>query len=269
MTNPQVVSTLSIVFMAVTAFLSIIVPIGIVVFLGVKKKMNWKAMLIGMLLFFLFAILLETLMHRAVLGTDPTQSAIYKNPVLYILYGALAAGVFEEVARFVGFKFLIRVKENESIHTGISYGLGHGGIEAILIGGLSAIGNLMLALAINSGATGAMTAAMTGEQLETFNTAINTIATLPSHLFFLPGIERVAALVIQISLSLFVLKSVSEKKWRYLGMAILLHAAVDIVAVMFQRGYITDIFVMEGIIIAMAAILAVTVFRIYQKKPLQ
>lgn len=266
MAKSQVISNLSITFMAVTLFLSTIVPICTIIFMGLKKKMRWKAMLFGALLFFVFVLVLESLMHRLVLGADPTQSAVYKDPVLYMLYGGFAAGIFEEVARLLGFKFLIRVGENESIDTGISYGLGHGGIEAVLLGGLNAVGNLVLSITVNSGALDGMTKAMTGQQLESFNGMVNQLASTTPHMFLISGVERLIALVLQVSLSLFVLKAVVEKKWQYFGLAVLLHAAVDIFAVAFQRGYVTNVYLLEGVLLVAAIIMAGAAFKAYGVK---
>lgn len=261
----QNVSALSIICMSIAAVLSVFVPIGLIIFMGVKKRMNWKAMLSGAVLFIIFVMILERIMHWFVLGADPTKSVIYRNPLVYALYGAFAAGVFEETARLLGFKFLIRAGRNESRDTGISYGLGHGGVEALLIGGLSAISSIVVAVMLNTGALRGVTAAMKGQQLESFNASLATLAQTQSYVFLLSGIERVVALVLQVSLSLFVLKAVTERKWFYYLLAILLHAAVDFVAVMFQRGYIQSMLLLEGIVLAMTVIIAVAAFKTYKK----
>ena len=106
------VSTLSIVSMVISGILSVLVPIVAVIILGVRKRMNWKALLLGILLFIAFAGILEGLLHRLVLGADPTSTVLYRNTWLYMLYAGFAAGIFEEAARLVGFKFMIRVTEN-------------------------------------------------------------------------------------------------------------------------------------------------------------
>ena len=204
-------------------------------------------------------------MHRFVLGTDPSKSAVYQNPLLYMLYAAFAAGIFEETARLLGFKFLIRVRENESRDTGISYGLGHGGIEAVLIGGLTMISNLVVSIMLNLGALNSITAAMNSQQLAAFNVGVSTLTQSASYIFLIPGIERAVALLLQVSLSLFVLKAVSERKWQYFLLAILLHAGVDFVAVMFQRGYIQSMLLMEGIVAILAVIIAIAAFKAYKK----
>ena len=269
MVSQENVSTLSIVYMAISAALSILVPVALIIFMGIKKRLNWKAMLFGALLFFTFAMLLENLMHVAVLGKDPTQSAIYNNPILSMLYGGFAAGIFEETARLLGFKFLLKVRDNESINTGISYGLGHGGIEALLVGGLSAVGNLLTAVMINSGVLNSMTGTMKGNELDAFNQAMSTLITTPSNIFLVSGIERLIAFALQIALSLFVFKAVVGKKWLYFVYAVLIHAGVDMIAVLYLKEIIKNIFVMEGIVFLVTAVVAIIAVRINKREPLQ
>lgn len=257
------VSTLSITSMMISAVLSVLVPITLIIVLGIKKRMNWKAMLLGALLFFVFVMILESIMHRVVLGPDPATSALVQNKWLYMIYAGFAAGIFEETARLLGFKFLIRVSENESIDTGISYGLGHGGIEAVIIGGLSAIGNLTMSLMHNSGALSSAADTLTGSELEAVNESIRLLTATPSYMFLMSGFERMVALVLQISLSLFVLKAVSQKKWLWFLYAILIHAGVDMFAVLYGLGVITNVFVLEGVLAAAAIIIAVVAFRTF------
>jgi uncharacterized membrane protein YhfC len=263
------VSTLSIVFMAISFVFAFMVPIALIVFMGVKKRMNWKAMLFGALLFVVFVLILERIMHVLVLGTAPTKSAIYKNPVFYMLYGGFAAGIFEETARLLCFKSILKVGENENIHTGISYGLGHGGIEAILIGGLASIGNLVSSVMLNAGMLKSSASAMTEQQLDAFNNGMNALVNTQSYIFLITGVERIVALSLQIALSLFVFKAVKEKKWIYFVYAILIHASIDMVAVLFQRGIFKNIFLMEGIILLATVLVAIVAFKINRKKHVQ
>jgi len=257
------VGTFSIISMIISAALSILVPIALIIILGIRKKLNWKAMLLGSGLFLLFVMILERLMHWAVLGPDPAASALYRNKWLYMLYAGFAAGIFEETARLLGFRFILRVSENESIDTGISYGLGHGGIESILIVGISTVTNISMAYMHNSGALNSMYAALPEAERESLSEYIKLLVTTPPYEFLMSGFERVVALVLQISMSLFVLKAVSQKKWQYFLFAILLHAGVDIIAVHYSLGMITNLFLLEGILAVIAVTFAAVAFRTY------
>lgn len=262
----QNVSTLSITFMTISIFLSIAVPIGIIIWMAVKKMLNAKATFFGALLFIVFVVILENIMHVLVLGKDPAQSAIYKSPVLYLIYSGFAAGIFEEVARLLGFKFLIRVEEGESLSTGISYGIGHGGCEAVLMGGFVSISYLTTSVLINGGQLGSMTAAMNEQQLENFNQGIQLITGSPSSVFLFLGIERLIALVLQVALSLLVFKAVTDKKWQYFTVAILIHAGIRMLQVLGQRGYIiSNVYLMDGILLLVTIISIVAAFRVNKR----
>lgn len=261
------VSVLSIICMAVSVLLAFFVPFIVIVLLGIRKKLNWKALLFGALMFIVFALILEQIMHVLVLGKDPTQSVVYKNTIFYMLYGGFAAGIFEETARLLCFKYILRAKNDEKISTGISYGLGHGGIEAILIGGMAAISNLITSFMLNSGLLKGVSATMSGTQLDTFKDGINSLVSAPSYMFLASGVERMSALLLQIALSLFVFKAVVDKKWLYFVYAILIHAGIDMFAVLFTKSVIKDIFILEGIVMLVSIVVAVIAYKINRKTP--
>lgn len=258
------VSSLTIACMAISGVLSVFVPIVAVIVLGVRKRMNWKALMLGILLFIAFAGILEGLLHRLVMGADPTSSALYRNTWLYMLYAGFAAGIFEETARLIGFRFMIGVTENESIDTGISYGLGHGGIESLIVGGLLSMNNLLASYMLNSGLFGTIGETLSGAELEELNESLRKLVETPSYMFLMTGIERLIALVLQVALSLLVLKAVSGKKWQYFIYAILIHAGIDMIAVLHVKGVITSVFLTEGILAVTTAAVAVFALRAFR-----
>ena len=54
----------------------------------------------------------------------------------------LSAGISETLARVLGYWFLFRRKLAERFEDGVLVGLGHGGIEAMIIGGVFTAGSL-------------------------------------------------------------------------------------------------------------------------------
>ncbi|MDE6282170.1 MAG: YhfC family intramembrane metalloprotease, partial [Oscillospiraceae bacterium] len=113
--------------------LVIAVPLGIMLFLR-KRGGAWTTFLIGAGTFILFAMILEQLFHGPVLFSG-IGAMIQGNIWLYGLYGGLAAGLFEETGRFLAFRFALRRRQDRI--TSLTYGIGHGGIEAFLIAGLT------------------------------------------------------------------------------------------------------------------------------------
>jgi uncharacterized membrane protein YhfC len=172
------------------------------------------------------------------------------------------AGIFEETARFISFKILR--SKYAGIGVGLSYGIGHGGIEAIIIGGLSAISSAAVALMVNAGNIETVTGALQGEALEQANAQINAIATTASYMFLISGIERALAVSMQISFSVIVFYAVYKKIWLFPA-AILLHAIVDIPAAAMQVGLINNVFLVEFFVF-ISAILSVIIAKYAHKK---
>lgn len=262
------VSLISVIFMSISIVLSFFAPIAVIVFMGIKKRINWKATLLGFLMFVVFVTILENLLHVLVLGTDISKSAIYNNIFLYAVYGGFAAGIFEETARFLCFRYMLKIHREEPLSTGLSYGLGHGGVEAILIGGISSIGNLIMSIMINKGLLQSITSSMSGQQLDDFYKGINALVNTPSYMFLLTGGERLVAMVLQIALTMFVFVAVRDKKWKYYVYAVFIHAGVDIFAVLFQRDIIQNVFLLEIIILIVTAAVAYIAYRLTTKKDL-
>jgi uncharacterized membrane protein YhfC len=71
------------------------------------------------------------------------------NTWLYGGLAALLAGVFEETGRFLAFKFLLKKRTGRK--TAISYGIGHGGFEAVFLLVFTGIQYLTYISLINSG----------------------------------------------------------------------------------------------------------------------
>ncbi|MDR1879402.1 MAG: YhfC family intramembrane metalloprotease [Tannerellaceae bacterium] len=256
------VSSLSMLFMALSAVLSIGTPIFLFFFLRKRFSMSATPMLVGMAAFVVFAFILESLVHQLVLQKSPTgEIALKSQPLLYVLYGIFMAGIFEETARFLSFHLL--KKKYSGIGTGISYGIGHGGVEAVLFAGLSMIGNLVFSMVINSGATAMLPEAVQGAALEKITTALTDTA---SYMFLLSGFERIFAITIQISLSVIVFYSVFDKGKRWLfPLAILLHAITDCPAAMMQVGVIKNVFIVEGFALISALLLVYLAFYTHKK----
>ncbi|MDR2245300.1 MAG: YhfC family intramembrane metalloprotease [Treponema sp.] len=155
--------------------------------------------------FILFVLLLESSIHSIVFA----KFTLREKPLIYIIYGIFKAGIFEETACFISFTIL--KKKYNGVGTGLSYGIGHGGMEAILLAGLPMINAMIFAIILNAGNIETITGKLQGGALEQINTQITAILTTSSCLFLVSGIERVFAICIQLSLSIIVFYSVHRK----------------------------------------------------------
>ena len=142
------ISGLAIAGVICSVVLSMGVPIALFIAGRVKLKARISSFFIGAGTYLLFAMLLEQLLHVLVIQFCGLNAQ--SRPWLYYVYAALAAAVFEETGRLIAMKFWM--KKWLDFPNALMYGIGHGGVEAILIGGLSGISNLVSMLMINSGA---------------------------------------------------------------------------------------------------------------------
>ena len=141
------ISGLAIAGVICSVVLSMGVPITLFIAGRVKLKARISSFFIGAGTYLLFAMLLEQQLHVLVIQFCGLNAQ--SRPWLYYVYAALAAAVFEETGRLIAMKFWM--KKWLDFPNALMYGIGHGGEEAILLGGLSGISNLVSMLMINSG----------------------------------------------------------------------------------------------------------------------
>jgi uncharacterized membrane protein YhfC len=244
------ISSTSMVFMLITAVVSFLIPIGVFIYFRKKQKAAFKPVLIGILTFILFTQVLEKLLHYVVI-----TNKIIPNPIMFTIYGALAAGIFEEVGRFIMYKAFL--KKNRQWKDGVAFGIGHGGIEAILIGGFTYINFFIYSQLINSGNFDQIASKLPASTVEVIKNALMA----PSYTFLLGSIERISALVLQIGFSIIVLYAVKERKNIYLLLAIILHAFIDFPAGLYQLKVINNIVAVEAMIVILAVIAFVYIIR--------
>ena len=236
--------------MIVNVLLGIAVPLFLCWWAVKKHKANIATILIGAGVFVVFALVLESLVHQIVLK-GPRGAAIPGNVRYYALYGGLMAGLFEETGRFLAMKFLLK-KEPTTAKAGVSYGLGHGGVEMMLLFGLTMISSFAMAVMINAGQTETLLSQVPAEAKDQLVTQIDQIKDASAGSFLLGLWERFSALILQVSLSILVWAAARKGgKWFWLfPAAILLHALVDGIAVILAKH--TGTVAVELIILAIA-----------------
>lgn len=253
----------SMITMALCAVIGFAVPVAIAWWMAKKYKNSLYTILVGAGVFIVFALLLEPILHQVVLK-GPHGPAIMGNTLYYALYGGLAAGLFEETGRFLAMKYLLK-KKSPKAKTAVAYGIGHGGIEMLLIFGVTMISNLVLSVMINNGQADTLLATapeMAKEQVQAQFTQLQTNGA-GKYLF---GIwERFSALILQIGLSLMVWTAVRKGgKWLWLfPTAIFLHFAVDACCVLLMKS--VSMAVVETFVFAFAIAVGAIGFMLAKK----
>ena len=251
----ETVSLASIIGMCFTLLISFGLPIGLLLYAMNKLKAKMISFWIGAATFVVFALVLEQLLHIGMI--NQFGEALTGNILIKAIYGGLAAGIFEEVGRFISMKlFMKRLLNKENA---FMYGVGHGGIEAMIIVGLTTVSNLISAYMINTG--------LMEKSLELFDSDIKqqtidqlTVLWTTSPVdFYMAGVERVLAITLHLSLSYIVYRAVKDGKIQLLFLSIALHAFADFVTVL-VAGY-APIIVVEIVLIVIVSIIAVFVYK--------
>lgn len=212
------ISTLTVVSFCIALLLTTVFPIVLILVLCLKKKISPIPMFVGVGAFFVSQIILRIPIMSA-LSTQPWyQNFAANNAVLFvILVGGLTAGLFEETARLGGAKLL---KERTTYKDAVSFGLGHGFCEMILLNGMMNINNVVYSLLINSGNT----ELLVGVNIEQVTAALAAATPLAIGL----GVfERLPAIAFHVFATLLVFKGVNERKISYYFYAILAHTILN------------------------------------------
>ena len=230
------VSTGAFIGIIVTLIITLLGPIVTAIVYSVKNKGKgvWKAWLLGAAGFFVLQILIRVPVLN-VLGTFSWfQSFAENHYMVYCLILAMTAALFEVVARFAVAKIL---QKNMNYQQGVAAGLGHGGIEAILLIGMTYVNNLLYAVMINSGAFDVLydptmisfgAEGALNEQLFQIKKAL---VETPAYAFYLAGYERILCVLFHTAMSLLVCYMVYKKKALLgVGIAFVAHFFVDFVS---------------------------------------
>jgi uncharacterized membrane protein YhfC len=243
--------------LAAFAVWCIILPAAIFVICRRRMMLSGRNVLIGAGVFFVFSQVLEKAMHLYLLQLNPaTASWLNGSAIVYALYGCLAAALFEEVGRYLGMRLLVLPTGNPG--TAVAYGIGHGGLEAILVG-LAGLNLFIYAVMLNSGHFDALVGLGVPQQaLTPLRTGLQHQTMTP---LVLGSVERLSAVLVQIGLSLVVWRAVERRRLTWLGLAIVLHAAVDFFAGLAQKGQIWAAHANAGLMLMIVVALAVVFLR--------
>ncbi len=260
MTQP--VSGISILGMVFTLLISIGLPIALMVIARKKMKSDRLPVLIGAGTFVFFALILEKMVFNSIVVAVVGAEKLTSNIWIYAIFGGLEAAVFEELGRFVSMKLLMKKSLNKQ--NAFMFGVGHGGIEAVIVVGFSMISNIIVSIMINSGTYDATLSLLDPMTRATTLQQVSVLWLSEPWIFFIGGVERIAAIAFHISASYLVYRSVKDRKPLLLCAAIALHFLLDAGTVVINR--LTGIVLTECFIWALSVAFAIVVFRAYKNE---
>jgi len=244
----------------------ILYPLVLALIAHRRLKVSWKYFAYGALIFFVFQLI--TRVPAVIVIQAAITPQLRASPALLYTWLAilvLTAGLFEEVGRYVAFRWLMR-REEKTWNKAVMYGLGHGGLESIvLVGGLALLSliNILVLSSIGLSSIPLAQRAQAAQQLA-------AITAQPAWFPLLAAWERLWTVPIQIALSVLVLQVFRRNNIGWLWLAILAHAIVDGVSVgllqVLEPGRISTALIVE-VAVAIFGVIALWIIFALRDRP--
>ena len=228
---------------SLSAFLMIIIPILLGIFLAQKYGLAWKLFLYGAAAFVLAQLVhipLNLVLTRFVPALAPGSPE--GNALAQAIVFGFTAAITEEPARYSVLKG--KLKWARGWKEALMFGAGHGGLESIIFG-ISVLTTFISMTALRDNP--AQLAQVPPEQLALIQQQMDAYWSVTWWQSLLPAVERFFVLFIQISLAVMVMQVFLRKDRRWLWAAIGWHWLVNVVSVwslsQFQNFLITELII--------------------------
>jgi uncharacterized membrane protein YhfC len=245
------------------ALLMIAIPLGLGWYLSRRWSLGWRIFLIGAATFIGSQVLhipfnllvLTSIVDK--LGLNSTEK--FLPLAIYAVLVGLSAGVFEEGARYIVYRLWL--KDVKRWEEAVFFGVGHGGVEAILLGGLALFAFFQATAYRNAD----LSQLVSPEQLDLAQSQIEAYWTAPWYAAIMGAVERSLAIVIQISLAVLVFQAVVERRVIWLGIAVLWHTIIDALAVLGLQYW--GIYLTEGVLVILAGVSLYSILVLKRRQP--
>jgi len=226
------VSNATILTCFITLFICLVLPLLLIILFAWKNNGQKliSAWLLGAAGFFVTQILIRVPILSMFQLQPWFLSFAQSHMFLYAFLLAFTAGLFELAGRF-GVAWLIR--KNLNFKRSLAAGLGHGGIEAMLLVGSAYITNLVFIFMINAGNFDALIseAASAGVDAAQFTAIADTLINASPGLFLLAAFERVLAMIAHAAMSMIVCYSIHQNKALQGALiCLVIHTLIDLTA---------------------------------------
>ncbi len=222
------VPTIWLIMAGVAAVFVIVYPLVLGVIVRKKLAVGWKYFWFGALVFLVFQLVTRVpiviVLQDTVLAHLLRTSTAFTWTWLVIL--AVTAGLFEEVGRYIGYRLFMH-REPKIWSKAIMFGLGHGGLESmVLVGGqlVLTLINIVVLSALNLNTLPAAQRSVIIQQFAAINAQ-------PVWLPLLAAWERLWTIPLHVALAVIVLQVFRRQHMIWLFLAILFHALVDFLAI--------------------------------------
>ena len=268
-TMADTISVSIIITFAAELLFSLALPILALVIWKKKEGTELRPAWIGAAAYFVFGMVLEQLINAAVLGTGSSAVSAFLlgHPWLYAVYGGLSAGILEETARFLVYRTML--KDSVGRENAVTFGIGFGGLECIMVLGLTVLSTLMMSISFNNMGAEAFAAQYANSEYQIVLETIAEINAISPLAGVMNCVERAAVFALQIELSVLMFGVVrSQKFWLY-PVSILLHAVVGFLAALYQTNVLTSVYLLEVLLVVYAVAVFFLARKVYCELPME
>ncbi|MGS0892077.1 YhfC family glutamic-type intramembrane protease [Burkholderia stagnalis] len=244
------------VLIAATLIIALL-PLVLYRYLRKPLALDRRDTIVGVAVFTLFAMIAERAFHGLVLSRT-ADGGWLTQPLAFVAYSALATAVFEEVGRYLGMRFLSRrYGASAGDGRGIGYGIGHGGAEVWFVGVLVWGQWSYLAWLASRGQLETQLSDLPADTVVRLHMMLATLSVQSLGLLLL---ERCAAFVLQLALSVLMWRGVRAGRPGVLPLAIVLHALAASPALLYQVRVLPAAW-LESVYFVLAAVLVVVLVK--------
>ena len=229
---------------AIAITLMLLVPLLLAIALRRRFRAPWLLWTAGAVAFFLsqvYHLPLNNWLND--LGLIDSIGPDTPNLLRTSLILGLSAGLCEGLMRLVAFWWLNRRGLAGRWSGAVMVGLGHGGLEAMILGALAA---LSVAALLGLRGTDLTTLDLSAAQLAALQQQLDALGSSPLSAA-LPLVERLLALMLHVAVSLLVWLAFRRRNALFAVAGILYHALVDATAV-YAAQFVTNPWLLEGIV---------------------
>lgn len=218
----------------VAIVLTTVIPLTIAGLFFAQHNRYGKPLLLGSVTFFVVQMVIRIPLLQYVLPKMMWYRVMtLSNPVFTALFLGGTAALFEVGGRFIVMRYWLT--QHRRYLDGIAFGVGHGGIEAIMLAGIPII---LTVIAGQGGDDGLLLAG---------------------------GVERVSAMLMQIGWSVMVLRGIRDRKYIWVWIAGGIHMLTDTMVVL-SAPQIGSVWLMEGVIGAIALLMTLYIYYEYKRQ---
>lgn len=255
------VAPITLVCLSLATLFVALLPVSLYRRLRKPFAFDWRDTVAGIAVFALFATVIERALNDYVLHENAALAQALSNPLAFVAYGALAAGICEEVGRYVAMRIIAkrgsRTPNAPADSSGLAYGIGHGGAEAWFVGVLVQLQWIVFAVLANRGQLDEHLSNLTMDSVLRVHLVLASLSPLFAGVF---ALERIAAFVFQIGLSVLMWRGLRAGVKSILPIAIAAHAVVDLPAAMYQARF-APLAAVDAVYAVAAVAVAVALYR--------